>query len=73
MQVPETQDLGQAVGFGAAVLFAAVFGKPIELFVHLSWQPPTGEVILLILCILPIRCSHSIREPLADLLDNFIY
>lgn len=47
MQVPETEDLGQAVGFGAAVLFAAVFGKPLGIFVHLSWQPP-GEVILLV-------------------------
>jgi hypothetical protein len=27
MQVPETRDLGEAVGFGAAVLFAAIFGK----------------------------------------------
>lgn len=36
MQVPETRDLGEAVGFGAAVLFAAIFairlastGKPV--------------------------------------------
>lgn len=27
MQVPETRDLGEAIGFGVAVLFAAIFGK----------------------------------------------
>ena len=27
MQVPETRDLGEAVAFGVAVLFAAFFGK----------------------------------------------
>lgn len=39
MQVPETRDLGEAVAFGAAVLFAAVFGKASYLIVfYLLWS-----------------------------------
>jgi len=54
MQVPETQDLGQAVGFGAAVLFAAVFairlastGKPIPSVPLLGLSAATSLVFAL--------------------------
>lgn len=54
MQVPETRDLGEAVGFGSAVLFAAIFairlaatGKPVPAGPLLGLSAATSVVFAL--------------------------